>query len=213
MKRGSRKAAEKVSAPEPGETAARPRRGRLPQFDYLSVDGLARHLGGRRKFIDLARLSTEELVRSVVARWDALTKSKQGSQNLDNLVADCGLDPGWFVGKVSETMFSNGVEVTKLLMAIATPAVIQHSIEQSLTGKNGFKDRELLLKAARVLPSAQPPQHNMAFMFGGTVPQIDTDNNKEAPKQIEGSTEPPAVEDGNVIDQVFRELDENEREP
>ena len=145
MKKGDRKAFDDVPNPEPGEKAKRPKAGRVPRFDYLNVDGLARIMGGRAKFMNIARLSTDEHVKSVIARWDVRKKSERFS--LVDCLTELNLEASWFVSKVVEVAYANGVEVTKLIAAVCQPAMMQKNVEMGLTDE-GFKDRELFFKSA-----------------------------------------------------------------
>ena len=205
MRRGDRKATDAAPTLAPGETGKPPKRGRLPQFDYLSVDGLAKTLGGKAKLMNIARMSSDEHVRGVIAHWDAIHVSKQPKASLDETLDACGVEPSWFVGKVAEVAHAHGVETTKLMVSLCSPAVVSKNIEVAMTD-DGFKDRELFLKGAGFVPTAQGSQNNFAFLLGsgGMVPQVEQ---VAEPKQIEGSSDIPRVEDHNIIDAVFRDLD------
>jgi len=107
--------------------------------------------GGRAALIELARLSGHDRVRAVVAEWDGLGINKRAHTRLEALCEACELTPAEFLGAVVEAAFAHNTDVSKLLLAVSTPRIVQKSVRHALTNA-GFRDRQMLLEAAHIVP-------------------------------------------------------------
>lgn len=107
--------------------------------------------GGRASLMELARLSESPKVKEIVAEWDKLTPTRRGKTRLEVLCDSFGLSPGEFLGAVVKAAFEHNTDISKLILAVNTPRIVQKSVQQALKQK-GFKDREMLMQAAGIAP-------------------------------------------------------------
>lgn len=107
--------------------------------------------GGRAALIELARLSGHEGVRAVVSEWDGLGVNRRAHTRLEALCEACEIVPAEFLGHVVEAAFAHNTDVSKLLLAVSAPRIVQKSVKHALTNA-GFRDRQMLLEAAHIVP-------------------------------------------------------------
>jgi hypothetical protein len=89
-----------------------------PKRPFTSPLGLAaRRVGGKSKFIDLCRLSSDGRVQALVRRWDNLSSSDRRYISMDDLAEASGLQPEELFGAVVSAAFAAGLDVEPLLTA------------------------------------------------------------------------------------------------
>lgn len=211
-KLGETKVIEKVETPAPGEMAKPVKPGRIATFDSpFSLDGVASMMGGRKKFWGFMRLSQEPEVRAVLARYDALSKSKQASASIDKVCADTGTDPAWLFGEVAKTAAQVNADMTKLVHVINAPAVTGALVEQAQKPE-GDKARDQFFKNLCMgPPSRQTPMNQFGIFYNSGQDQAaGPPDTNEPPAAIPAGFTP--IEELNRVDPTLGKVEEEDVE-
>jgi hypothetical protein len=114
-----------------------------------SLDFALRRVRGGKKSVmeELAPLAMqfEPRLERAVAKWRQLTRWQRRFVTLDDLAAEARLTKGEFLGAVVRASFEFANEITDLLVACASPAVVAACAKRAQT-PNGFADRQLFLE-------------------------------------------------------------------
>src|ERR671913_1250590 len=78
---------------------------------------VARCVGGKEAFMNLARLSSEPLVKGIVSRRDSLSQSDRRYVSLEDLCEACGIEPATLFGAVVSAGYTEGYDISPLLCA------------------------------------------------------------------------------------------------
>ena len=130
---------------------ARPAVHRLPMFGTLAYVA-SRLPGGKRTFMEYARLCESEHIKVLVGHWDSLSDYDQRRASLEDLCEVCGVKPHELVGAVASAAFRWNADISTLVAAVASPKVMETCVERALQA-NGFRDREMFFKASGLLPT------------------------------------------------------------
>lgn len=117
---------------------------------FSSLGYVARCVGGKAEFMNLARLSTDERVRGLVVIWDGASRSDQRYLSLEDLCEACGVEPADLFGAVVAACYECGVDISSLLRACCGYLA---SIEATITGalrEGGNHKRERIMKRMRL---------------------------------------------------------------
>lgn len=206
MKRGQKKVIDVVPTVSPGETApAVPaRRGRIQAFEFsISFDYLATQIfpgtkgpEARGRLIDLLRQCPNQEIRNVVTLWDRTPPSKRRNLLIENLCERANVDCRWLVEKAAGMLFDLGADLTKMIVALAQPEVVQKTIECAM-GEDGYKDRKLFLQGSGFIPA---PVSQFGLMVNNQLPGGGAPVPQQAQAANVGS-----LEDDNMADSQFGE--------
>lgn len=108
--------------------------------------------GGKKSLMELARLSTHESVKAAVAEWDAFSDRKKLGTRLEVLCEGHGIEWPDFLGEIVAAAARHNTDVSKLILAVSVPRIVQRMVKEAST-RTGFKDRQMALQAARVVPA------------------------------------------------------------
>ena len=125
-------------------TPPRPK-GRCRHYFPLGIDGLARQAGGRRTFLELGALSDDEQVRQVAVVWNSLSARDKRTCSLEELCNAVGIEPSRLFGSVAVTAVRHNMDMTKLILALNAPHLMQELVERALQ-PDGDRERELYFK-------------------------------------------------------------------
>ena len=93
----------------------------------------------------------DEQLAEMITIYEQSTEKEKGEPGLlERLALSVGLHPAEYFGRVAAIAYRHNYDVSALTAAINSPLVIQAAAEFAQT-KEGFKDRELILKASKVL--------------------------------------------------------------
>jgi hypothetical protein len=113
--------------------------------------------GGKKALVELARSSSDPKVQEVVKAWDAMTPKCRSARRIEDLCTQACISPGEFLGRVAQDAHDTGLDVSRLILGVNHPRVLEKSIRNAMTTE-GFKDREMLMKASGFLPTPAGPQ-------------------------------------------------------
>ena len=164
----------------------------------FSLDYIARKVGGKQFLVDLARNCGDAEIKAFVAAWDSLTKSKKSKTSLELVCQQVSIDPSWLYGRVSEEVSRRGADCTKLIGALAAPEVMQKTVDMAKTN-DGWRDRQMFLKAARIIPTPTHANQFSLLAFGGAigVPEQEPEEEVVEPSAPVGL---PSIEESNMAD-------------
>jgi len=132
--------------------------------------------GGKEEFMLLARYAPEidPNIAPVIEEWNRLKKQPRLRVSLDAICKLKGIDPFHFLGVVAEAAIKYRDNASVILAAMALPKVVQQSIQVAME-KDGFRDREALMKHAGFLPvPAGATFVNSPSFKNEQVTQVDT---------------------------------------
>lgn len=132
------------------------KKNKLQRLRFKGTLGYAasRIHGGRKVFMEFVRIASQsdERLLPLVEKWDSLSRSDKRYVNLDDLCEAVGIRPGMVLGTAAEAAFDYNTDVSKLMAAVAQPAIVQATIDSALTPE-GVQDRKLLHQHSRFLPT------------------------------------------------------------
>jgi hypothetical protein len=129
---------------------------REPARRVIGTLGYALHKipGGRKTFIEYARIAAEENedVACFMEVWDALSLHEQIRIPLDQVcIESCSITPGELLGAVTAAAFDWGANISNLLAATYLPEVIDASAKYAKR-KDGIKDRIAMMQHSGFVP-------------------------------------------------------------
>jgi hypothetical protein len=112
---------------------------------------IARAVGGKSAFMDVARLSVDRRVRELVRRWDGLSRHDQRYISLDALCEACGIEPAELFGAAVASCHMNGLDAGPIVASsfnylLAVEALIRGGLRVA-----GESKRERLLRQVGLL--------------------------------------------------------------
>jgi hypothetical protein len=118
--------------------------------------------GGKQEFMRLAVLASqiEPALAVVVETWEGMNDPLQRKITIEEICRQKDVDPGHFCGVVVEAAMKFRDNATILIAALNLPDVVQRSVEFAKQ-KEGFKDREALMKHAGFVPTPQGQRINI----------------------------------------------------
>lgn len=165
----------------------------------FSLDYIARKVGGKQFLVDLARNCGDAEIKAFVAAWDGLTKSKKKTTALELVCQQVSLDPSWLFGRISEEVSRRGADCTKLIGALAVPKVLEKTVEVALTDE-GWRDRQMVLKAARIIPTPTHANQFSVLAFGGVVGVPEQEQEEVEVVEPSSPAGLPSIEESNIAD-------------
>jgi len=120
-----------------------------------TLDYAFRGVGGREAAVAMARLGShrDDQLRRLVDAYDEMSPAQRLEVGLlETLALAVGLHPAEFFGRVSSVAYRHNFDVAQLTAAMKAKDMIEAAASFGLE-KEGFKDRELVLKASKVLES------------------------------------------------------------
>lgn len=132
-----------------------PLRGRNPRShqpqDIITLI-CKRLVGGKQTFMELARMAPQldPNCACVIEEWDRIAGQKR-SVSLFQICKLKNIDPFHFIGVVGEAAIKFRDNASVIIAALGMPGVIERSVKTALT-RDGFKDREALMKHSGFLP-------------------------------------------------------------
>lgn len=127
------------------------------------ISSVCRYIkGGKQEFMRLAVMASqiEPELAGIVEVWEGLTIPAQNRTSIEEICLKRDIDPGHFCGVVVEAAVKFRDNATILIAALNLPDVVQHSI-QFAKNKEGFRDREALMKHAGFVPTPQGQRINI----------------------------------------------------
>jgi hypothetical protein len=118
---------------------------------------------------------------------------------LERLCLAVGMHPADYFGRVSAAAYRHNFDVAAFTAAVAAPLVIQKSA-QFAAKEGGFRDRELILKAAKVLEQGslvQVTQTNQTVAVTG-LPKMEELTGRVS--DMIRSKEPIALIEGEIVE-------------
>jgi len=118
------------------------------------ISSVCRYIqGGKQEFMRLAVLAgqIEPELMCVVEDWEKLRVPAQQVTTIESLCLAREIDPSHFCGVVVEAAVKFRDNATYLIAALNMPDVVEKSVKFAKS-KDGFKDREALMKHARFVP-------------------------------------------------------------
>lgn len=113
-----------------------------------------RHVGGIEAMIDLCLYcagESEEASRMVLL-WRETIVDDRPKLIPEEMCRICDIQPAKLLGILASQAFQRNIDMSKMIMALHTPAVIQATAEFAQKSE-GHQDRKMLLQAAGVVPT------------------------------------------------------------
>ncbi len=109
--------------------------------------------GGKSAFMEFARLAVHIDVNlaPVVEAYESLPGPQRAAVSIDEICVRYDIDPLHFIGVVGEAVKKYGQNAAIVIASLSFPDVVSRSVKQALT-KDGFKDREALMKNQGFVP-------------------------------------------------------------
>lgn len=173
----------------------------------LPIPGTLDHaflsVGGRDTAIAMTRLAShkdDQLEEFVKLYDDIPSPNRTDPGMLEKLCLAVGLHPAEYFGKVCAVAYRYNFDVATFTAAAASPLVIQKAAEFAME-KDGFRDRELILKASKILeqsPLVSVQQNQSTVNVSSNLPQIGSTANR-VQDALAGNL-PPLLIEGEIID-------------
>lgn len=190
-----------------GRIALQARYRRAPKLRKLPIAGTLDHafhlVGGREVAIAMSRWAAhkdEQLAELLRIYDEEITPPERIEPGLlERLCLAVGMHPADYFGRVSAAAYRHNFDVAAFTAAVAAPLVIQKSA-QFAAKENGFKDRELLLKAAKILEQGslvQVTQTNQTVAVTG-LPKMEELTGRVS--DMIRSKEPVALIEGEIVE-------------
>lgn len=122
-----------------------------PEPNYTICNYIQSIRGSKKGFIDYARLCDDDEIKKVVDLWDSLTANEKICLQINDLCVAASVSWPYLVGRVNQVMWECGKEETHARMAQYHPLVVEKTIKYAMA-KDGYRDREMLHRAAGFLP-------------------------------------------------------------
>ena len=113
-----------------------------------------RHCGGIEAMIDLCTYCADECEEAgrIVIMYRETIVDDRDKLIPEELCKKADIAPARLLGVLAKAAFQRNIDLSKMLMAMHSPAVINATAEYALA-ENGHQDRRMLLQAAGVVPA------------------------------------------------------------
>jgi hypothetical protein len=189
--------------------------------DQPQVTPLLRQNGVKpARLVEVLRCDTEPESLAFVQFWDGLTVTARQDIGLEVAALAAQLTPRRLWELYHGATLMQAKESVAVMMAEALPAIMRRALSRAKTVK-GDRDRERIMKAARILPT---PKGSTTVIYPGLPPQEAQDDNEgdtnrgdlesaddflmKAAKAMHGKGLPPGPALDEVVD--VEELPEDE---
>lgn len=128
----------------------------------------------RGKFMDLVSLASKKdaSLAPMIEKWGSLSAVERAKFTIDELAHSCGLEAGKIISAASGAAYEMGFGAASLIAMNNLPWVVEKSLESAgVPGKEGARDRELLMKHGRFVPVPEGQTiniQNIATAKGGS---------------------------------------------
>lgn len=102
------------------------------------------------RFMALCRQSDALAAVTLFDRWEHLSQAQRGAMSLDELARSASVRMKDVVGAVCAEAHELGNGISRMLLGVAQPEVVQAVIDRA-KGEKGTRDAEMLLKASGLL--------------------------------------------------------------
>lgn len=109
----------------------------------------------RSRFVDLISIASKKdsSLAPIAEQWGHLPVSARSSYTIDDLASFCGIEPTKLISAASGVAYELGFGTASLIAMSNLPRVIEASLDSAeIPGKEGAKDRELLMRHGRFVP-------------------------------------------------------------
>jgi len=137
---------------------------------------------GEQTFMEFAHLAVhiEPELGPVIEDYAKLSPRGQKAVSIDEICVRHEIDPLHLIAVVGEAAMKYGNNSAIVLAALRFPEVINRSVKQALT-PNGFKDRELLAKHHKFIPTPHGPIINATANAGARADASTAPESKGLP--------------------------------
>ncbi len=142
-----------------------------------TLDHAFLEVGGRETAIAMTRLGSHKdpQLGEFIRLYDESTASRRDEPGiLEQICLASGLHPADYFGRIMEVAFRYNFELTRFTAAVASRVVMEKAAEFAMS-KEGFKDRELILKTTKHLetsPLVSVSQTQQTLNVSSNLPQI-----------------------------------------
>lgn len=155
----------------------------------------------------------DEKLKEFIRLYDDLpARDRNDPGMLEQLCLASGTHPADYFGKVCAVAYRYNFDVATFTAAVASPLVLQKAAEFAME-KGGFRDRELILKASKVLeqtPLVSVQQNQSTFNVSSNLPQLTGKISEivrgELPEFVEGELLESEALPQSEQDPVLKEL-------
>lgn len=118
---------------------------------FSPLNYVARCVGGKSQFMELARLSPDVRVRRLVSVWDRASRSDRRYLSVEGLAEACGVEQAELFGAVVTACYENGIDTSRLLGASYSYLLIVEALIKGGLRAKGHSKRKRLLRQIGLL--------------------------------------------------------------
>lgn len=134
----------------------------------------------RSRFMDLIAIAAKKdsTLKLMVEKWGSISALERSKYTIDELAHLCGVDAGKVISAASGAAYEMGFGAASLIAMNNFPRVIEKSLESAeILGKEGARDRELLMRHGRFVPVPEGQTINIQNIAsakgGGTLESFE----------------------------------------
>lgn len=146
--------------------------------------------------MEMAALSSDPRMQNGAKFWATKNPTERRSLPLEAVAELVGMSPGEFLGEIVRTAFNANLDIGRLMTLIATPKVVQKTIEYAMH-KDGHRERDALFKHIGFVPVPQGSRTSIHV----------TANAQAAAAPAAGNFESRVLAAADVTRDVLRELE------
>lgn len=120
-----------------------------------AIPGARRDYHERARFMDLMVIAAKRdtIFEPLIKLWSSLNGTIRANYAIDEIVWACELDPAKVIAAASGIAYELGFGAGSLMAMTNLPEVVKASLESAqMPGKEGVRDRELIMRHAMFVP-------------------------------------------------------------
>lgn len=170
-----------------------------------TLDHAFLEVGGRETAIAMTRLGSHKdpQLGEFIRLYDETSASNRESPGvLEQICLAAGLHPADYFGRIMEVAFRYNFELTRFTAAVASRVVMEKAAEFAMS-KEGFKDRELILKTTKHLensPLVNVTQSQQTVNVSSNLPQISGSISEIVRGELPPMPDEPLAIEGEVVE-------------
>lgn len=171
-----------------------------PPMDLRLTETVISHLGSWGEVVTSYiphMAQDDDRYLKLMGMWTGLTIQQRSALLPEDFLALAGIPPMEFMPELARTVFEVSKSQAAIVTAAGLPAVLTAGVKAAST-MGGVKDREMIYKAAGVLPT--PKGQEIHFHAGGRE-----DSGKALPGEDQGLFLRPLESDVIEVSKAFRE--------
>lgn len=129
--------------------------GKIARENFGEMPNARAEIVLRSRFMDLISMAAKKdaILRPMMEKWARMNVVDRGKYTIDDLASSCEIEASKVISAASGAAYEMGFGAGSLIAMTSFPQVVEKTIESAnILGKEGAKDRELLMRHARFVP-------------------------------------------------------------